>query len=190
MGDVRDQERLKARTMELASVFCHSATATLCVSVDLCCESYLVLFIPTQSFKMSSNMSISTAKTKHLGKNRSHYRLCVPPYKRCISAGDTHSLCVVCLGAKHAESVLERAGCLHCERLLRCALRLCSAIFAERAFARIPRGAGPAAGEAERRLHSWGLQMDQVERMKTGEPLSFPYPIRSNTRSLGSKAAL
>ncbi len=134
-------------------------------------------------------MSISAAKTKHLGENRSHYRLCVPPYKRYIPAGDTHSLCVVRLGAKHAESVLERAGCPHCERLLRRALRSRSALFAERALASIPRGAGPAAAKAERRLHSWGLQMDQVDGRKTGKPLSFPYPIRSNTRSLGSEAA-
>ncbi len=31
-------------------------------------------------------------------------------------------------------------------------------------------------------------QMDQVEGMKTGEPLSSPFPIRSNARSLGLEA--
>ncbi len=31
--------------------------------------------------------------------------------------GYTQSLCVVCLGVKHAESALEGAGCPHCERL-------------------------------------------------------------------------
>ncbi len=52
----------------------------------------------------------------------------------------------------------------------------------------VPRGAGPAFAEAERWLRSWESQMDQVEGTKTGEPLSSPFPIRSNARSLGSEA--
>ncbi len=35
------------------------------------------------------------------------YRLCVPPCSCYIMSGDTHSLCMVWLGVKHAESVLE-----------------------------------------------------------------------------------
>ncbi len=53
---------------------------------------------------ISSIMSKSSSKTKHLGESRSHYKLCVPPCKRYITAGDIHSLCVVCMGASHAES--------------------------------------------------------------------------------------
>ncbi|KAL0176577.1 hypothetical protein M9458_028907, partial [Cirrhinus mrigala] len=33
------------------------------------------------------------------GNSGSHYRLCVPPCKRYITSVDTHSICVVCLGA-------------------------------------------------------------------------------------------
>ncbi len=35
----------------------------------------------------------------------------------------THSLCVVCLGARHAEAALEGADCPHCESLPLCLLR-------------------------------------------------------------------
>ncbi len=44
------------------------------------------------------------------GKHESdeqHFRLCVPPCPRFIMSGDTHSLCVACLGAEHARSALE-----------------------------------------------------------------------------------
>ncbi len=54
------------------------------------------------------NMSKSQYKAKHVkGESRSQHKLCVPPCKRYMSAGDTHSLCVFCLGAEHAESALE-----------------------------------------------------------------------------------
>ncbi len=56
-------------------------------------------------------MSKSQLKAMHLEdeRNEAHYRQCVPPCKRYMSAGDTHSLCVVCLGARHAELGLEGA---------------------------------------------------------------------------------
>ncbi len=50
-------------------------------------------------------MSKASAKTDK-GESRSRFRLCVPPCPRYITSGDTHSLCVVCLGVKHAESAL------------------------------------------------------------------------------------
>ncbi len=53
-------------------------------------------------------MSKASEKTDK-GESRSRFRLCVPPCPRYITSGDTHSLCVVCLGAKHAESALEGA---------------------------------------------------------------------------------
>ncbi|MCI4395880.1 hypothetical protein PGIGA_G00197280 [Pangasianodon gigas] len=62
------------------------------------------------------------------------------------------------------------------------------ALFEEGAFTRVPRGAGPASAEAERRLRSWGSQMDLAERMETGESLSPSSPTRSIVCSLGSEA--
>ncbi len=67
---------------------------------------------------------MSKASCKSIkGESRLQYRLCVPPCPRYITSGDTHSLCVVCLGVKHTESALEGAGCPHCERLPLCTLR-------------------------------------------------------------------
>ncbi|KAI2650236.1 UDP-2,3-diacylglucosamine hydrolase [Labeo rohita] len=55
---------------------------------------------------MSGKEIMKKAKDKS-GKSRSRYRLCVPPCKRYITSGDTHSMCVVCLGAEHTVSALE-----------------------------------------------------------------------------------
>ncbi|KAI2649150.1 Retrovirus-related Pol polyprotein from transposon 17.6 [Labeo rohita] len=51
-------------------------------------------------------MSKALKKEKHKSKPR--YKPCVPPCSRFIPSGDTHSLCVVCLGADHTESALRR----------------------------------------------------------------------------------
>ncbi len=58
---------------------------------------------------LPASMSKSQLKAKHLEdeRNKAHYRRCVPPCKHYMSTGDTHSLCVACLGARHAESALE-----------------------------------------------------------------------------------
>ncbi len=68
--------------------------------------------------------------------------------------------------------------------------RLCSrnALFEEGVFSSVPRVAGPASAEAERRLHSWGSQLDLVKGMEMGKSISSSLPTRSSTRSLGSKA--
>ncbi len=75
-------------------------------------DSYLELSVPLQALKLSSTMAIQCKKpppkNEHLCESRLHYGLCVPPCK-CISAGDTHSLCVFCLRAEHAKSALEGA---------------------------------------------------------------------------------
>ncbi|KAI2645959.1 Retrovirus-related Pol polyprotein from transposon 17.6 [Labeo rohita] len=98
------------------------------------------------------------------GESRPRFRLCVPPCKRYITSGDTHSMCVVCLGAEHA-----------------------MALFEEGAFTSVPQGAGPASAEAERALHSWGLQMDLLEGMETGDPLTFlTRQVRCLFRGFGS----
>ncbi len=115
------------------------------------------------------------------------YRLCVPSCSCYIMSGDTHSFCMVWLGVKHAESVLEGTDCPHCERLPLRTLRSRKALFEEGAFVSIPHGAGPASAEAERRLLSWGSQRDLVEGMETGKFLSSSLPARSTARSLGSE---
>ncbi|KAL0165643.1 hypothetical protein M9458_037487, partial [Cirrhinus mrigala] len=114
---------------------------------------------------------------------------CVPPCSRYISSGDTHALCVACLGAEHAASALEGGDCPHCDVLPMRLLHSRKALFsAEGAFTSVPRGSGPASAEAERRLHSWGSQLDLVEGMETGDPLSPASPTRSAARPSGSEA--
>ncbi len=100
---------IKARAVEPASAFCHSATATLCVSVDLCCESYLVAVCLSQALRISSTMAIS-AVILALGREQIALQAMCSSCKRIFSAGDTHSLCVVCLRAEQAESALEGAA--------------------------------------------------------------------------------
>ncbi|KAI2655437.1 hypothetical protein H4Q32_017837 [Labeo rohita] len=53
---------------------------------------------------------------------------------------------------------------------------------------RVHRGVGPAYTEAERQLHSWGLQLDLLKGMETGDPLSPSSPTRSTAHSVGSEA--
>ncbi len=111
--------------MQPASAFCHSAKLSVCVS-RMCSVSLLLSkkdrklerFVLTKKGKkrLEADMSKASYKTKK-GESSSQYRQCVPPCPRFITSGDTHSLCVVCLGVKHAESALEGAGCPHCERL-------------------------------------------------------------------------
>ena len=128
------------------------------------------------------------AKVKTKGESGQRFRPCVPPCPRFITGGDTHSLCVACLGAEHVQSALEGAGCAHCERLPLRTLRSRWALFEEGALTSVPRGAGPASAEAERRLRSWGSQMDLAEGMETGPSLSPSSPSRSSVPSLGSEA--
>ena len=42
------------------------------------------------------------------------FRQCASPCPRYLSEGDTHSLCVVCLGVEHARAVLKGAVCANC----------------------------------------------------------------------------
>ncbi|KAI2665226.1 Exocyst complex protein exo70 [Labeo rohita] len=76
----------------------------------------------------------------------------------------------------------------HCELLALRTLHSRKALFEEGAFPSIPQGAGPAAAKAEWLLHSWGSQLDLLEEMETGEPLSPSSPARSTDRSVGSEA--
>ncbi len=112
------------------------------------------------------------------GESRSCYRLCVPPCPRYITSGDTHSLCMVCLGVKHAESALEGTGCPHCERLpLRTLRREPSPAFlAVLAPFQTRWSGGCICG-----VHSWIW-------IEMGRSLSSSSPARSTARSLGSEA--
>ncbi len=166
----------KSTCGETGVSFLHSASA-LCL-----CESYLVLSVCLS--KKKKKMPKSQYKAKHEGESKSHYRQCVPPCKRYLCAGDTPSLCVVCLGARHAEAALEGADCPHCESLPLRMLRSRKALFSsEGSFISVPRCAGPASAEAERRQRSWGSQRDLMEGLETSESLSPSSPVRSHDRS-------
>ncbi len=136
---------------------------------------------------------MSKSGTKGEGKSRL-FKPCVSPCKRFITAGDTHEQCVACLGAGHAAAAFsEGADCPHCERLPLRTLRSRKSLFVDGIFTSEPRGSGPAAAEAERRLHSWGSQFDLEQEMETGESLSPSNASRSSARSgrarSGKKAA-
>ncbi len=110
------------------------------------------------------------------GKSEAQYKQCVPPCKRFLCAGDTHSLCVLCLGARHAEAALEGADCPLCESLPLRVLRSRKALFSgEGSFIGVPRGAGPASAEAERRRRSWGSQRDLVEDRRRASLYLHPH---------------
>ncbi|KAL0186577.1 hypothetical protein M9458_018247, partial [Cirrhinus mrigala] len=145
--------------------------------------------VTSSTRKHKSTFCLSAERSVFVGdKSGPRFTLCVPPCKRYITSGDTHSMCVVCLGAEHALSALERTDCPHCEALPLRVLRSRKALFEEGAFTSVPQGVGPASVEAERVLHSWGSQLDLLEGMETGDPLSPSLPGRSDARSEGSEA--
>ncbi len=126
---------------------------------------------------------MSKSSFKGEGKSRL-FKPCVSPCKRFITAGDTHKQCVACLGAEHAAAAFnEGADCPYCERLPLRTLRSRKSLFVDGIFTSEPRGSGPAAAEAERRLHSWGSQFDLEQEMETGESLSPSTASRSSARS-------
>ncbi len=108
-----------------------SKSALCMLSNFLFCESYLVLSVlPFYKLHIRSVLSFCIKKressmskrylvdrSKKEGESSSRFRSCAPPCICYIVPGDTHDLCVVCLGAEHARSALEGAVCVHCERL-------------------------------------------------------------------------
>ncbi len=120
--------------------------------------------------------------------DRQCFRLCASPCPRFITGGDTHSLCVACLGAKHARSALEGADCSHCVRMSMRSLHSRRVLFEVGALTSAPCGSGPTLAEAEQRLKSWGSQVDLTERLETGMSLSPSSPARSSAQSVGSEA--
>ncbi len=95
------------------------------------------------------------------------FKRCVHPCPRFLTGGDTHQLCVHCLGVQHARAALEGAACADCEALPIRVLRSRLAVFNEAGQVRAPRGLGPASAEAARRLKSWGSQMDLSGGLET-----------------------
>ncbi len=115
-------------------------------------------------------------------------RLCVPPCARYLSGGDTHDLCIVCLGVEHARAALEGAACHDCELLPLHVLRFRLAVFDESGQVLDPAGSVPAVAVAQRWLLSWGSQVDLAEGSETGSSLSRSSPARSTAPSQGSEA--
>ncbi len=89
-------------------------------------------------------------------KQQQAFKMCVRPCTHYLTGGDTHIICVACLGEEHAQLALESAGCENCDMLPLRTLRSRLAFFHEDAQARVPQGSGPAVAEAQRRLRSWG----------------------------------
>ncbi len=115
------------------------------------------------------------SKSGYKGEGKSRlFKPCVSPCKRFITAGDTRAVRGL-LGSG--------ADCPHCERLPLRTLRSQKSLFVDGIFTSEPRGSGPAAAEAERRLHSWGSQFDLEQEMETGESLSPSTASRSSARS-------
>ncbi len=88
------------------------------------------------------------------------FKRCVHPCPRFLTGGDTHQLCVHCLGVQHARAALEGAACADCEALPIRVLRSRLAVFNEAGQAHAPRSSG-------RRLRSWGSQMDLSGGLET-----------------------
>ncbi len=122
-------------------------------------------------------------------KQQQVFRMCVHPCPRYVTGGDAHVICVACLGEEHARSAHKGAGCEHCDVLPLRTLRSRLAFFHnEGAQARVPQGSGPTVAEAQRRLKSWGSQMDLSAGLETGTALSLPSPDRSSASSQGWEA--
>ncbi|KAL0180337.1 hypothetical protein M9458_025779, partial [Cirrhinus mrigala] len=82
------------------------------------------------------------------------FRKCADPCPRYLTPDDTHDLCVFCLGEEHARDVLEGAKA------------------PKEGQPPVPRGSGPSAAEARRKMSSWGSQVDLADELKKG---TFPF---------------
>ncbi len=82
-------------------------------------------------------------------KQQQAFKMCVHPCPRYLTGGDTHILCVACLGEEHAQSARETAGCEHCNVLPLRTLRSRLALFREDAQARVPQGFRVCRGTAK-----------------------------------------
>ncbi len=102
-----------------------------------------------------------------------NFRKCVHPCQRFLTPDDMHVMCVMCMGEEHARSVLEGAVCMHCDRFSLRKLRSRLSLFSrESGQPSLPRGSGPAAAEASRRLQSWGSQVELADKFEKGMSIS------------------
>ncbi|XP_048039521.1 uncharacterized protein LOC125264325 [Megalobrama amblycephala] len=103
------------------------------------------------------------------------FRKCADPCPRFLTPEDPHTLCVLCLGEEHARSAFEDTGCELCERFPMRTLRSRLTLFSRgETSTPVPGRSGPARAEAERRLHSWGSQVELAAKFERGVTVSQP----------------
>ncbi len=145
--------------------------SSLCVSVTyMFCESYLLLFV-----KLHKHLKPPACQSW------SHYRLCAPPCPHYISSG-IHTVCASSDWEWSMQSRLSRGATARIFEWL--PLRM----LRSRGENSLWGGSFHQRSSVERWLCSWESQMDQMEGMKTGEPLSSSFPFRSSAHSLRSEA--
>ncbi len=83
-GDVMNQEAIKPAQTKLSLAFC--------VFISALCESVCHIWCCLSIF-----IAVVTAS-----KQQQVFRMCVRPCPRYSTGGDTHILCVACLGEEHA----------------------------------------------------------------------------------------
>ncbi len=142
-GDDVATWKYKSTCGEGGGSFCCSVSA-LCVYVlfTVVCPLYI------------ENILWQLARNKSLTRSVSD---CVPLLARVSSRVVTHTICALL--------VWERS-CPHCLRMSMRTLRFRRVLFEEGALSSAPRGSSPTLAEAERRLKSWGSQMDLTERIE------------------------
>ncbi len=84
----------------------------------------------------------------------------------------THTIYALCLGEEHARSVLEGMECVHCEPFFsvgKSSALGCPLFSRELGRSSAPRGSGPAAAEAVKRLSSRRSQMKLANEFEREE---------------------
>ncbi len=103
---------------------------------ETCSLSYLVFSVSIHYLDMAS-------------KQQQGFRMCAHPCLRYLMGGDTHILCVACLGEKHVRFALKSAGFEHCDVFPLQTLRSRLALFRSGAQARVPQGSGPTDADSQ-----------------------------------------
>ncbi len=131
------------------------------------------------------------------------FKKCMDPCPRYLTPDDTHDCCVFCLGEEHARDVLEGAICVHCEQFSIKKLRSRLSLFSRKeGQPSASRDSGPTVAEAQRRMKSWGSQVDlpdDLEREPSlshesagneGEPLNYDDAISLTSSDPAASALL
>ncbi len=127
---------------------------SMCVRLIYCCLSLIYI--------------MATGKQE---SDKQRFRLCASPCPRFITGGDTHSLCVACLGAEHAMRELIVFACL-CDRSAPEEHSLKRALSPVLLAVLVP---------LSRCLKSRGSQVALTERLEMGMSFSPSSPTRSRT---------